>query len=711
MVMIPKFTPELLISTPLRGPAVPNHDGTLALFSQSTHEPGGKTTKEYRVLSIHTGESKHLISEEKARDVHWIGDGTNTIIYLSHGSNGYTWIKTVDADSDSAEPLVIDFVEAPVQHLKLKALKDGSIAFVVAGLADAEHHLYNEESDRRLHTARVTESCSPRLWNSYSKPQSHVLWYTNLVKEDGSWKINKPLRNGLRGTNLTTPLALGGPEDATDEFDVSQEGIIFAATEKNVSDPRRSLLSNIWHLAVQSFCEDSAQGPSKILLQTEIHPQSTNDQGYCSRPVFSPDGSMIAFLRSSYERPLDKSIWLKHADSRSAIDVSLMITGRPCSLLPHGFSFAPDGHALYIQAPNSGRTSLYRLDLLPNAEPRLLSRKGSVSAYHTLRQEDDNFGKLLVTGSSFVEPWFYQVIDTSLSSEPTPPCDVSRASQHIALGLSQKQVSEIYFEGVGDYFVQAWVIKPRDFDPGKKRYPLCLLVHDGPNGHWKDAWDTQWNHAAWAEQGYVVVAPNITGSQGFGLNMAEAIQDNWGGHPYDDLVNCLENVKDMPGIDMDNAVAAGSGYGGYMMNWIQGHELGRRSLTTIFRLHQTNTLPDLLHEFGGTPFLWNNFDGLERYNPARPDLLKNWKTPMLVAHSDGDFGRPVTEGLGAYHTLKALGTPARFLSFADEGQVLVRGENLLEWYRQVFAWVNKWSGVAARGSGSRAGSRASSLFS
>ncbi|KAF3020633.1 hypothetical protein E8E14_012000 [Neopestalotiopsis sp. 37M] len=663
MVMIPKFTPELLISTPLRGPAVPNHDGTLALFSQSTHEPGGKTTKEYRVLPIHTGESKHLISEEKARDVQWIGDGTNTIIYLSQGSNGYTWIKTVDADSDSAEPLVIDFVEAPVQHLKLKTLEDGSIAFVVAGLADAEHHLYNEESDRRLHTARVTESCSPRLWNSYSKPQSHVLWYTNLVKEDGSWKINKPLRNVLRGTNLTAPLALGGPEDSTNEFDVSQDGIIFAAAEKNVSDPRKSRLSNIWHLAVQSFCEDSAQGPSKILLQTEIHPQSTNDQGYCSRPVFSPDGSMIAFLRSSYERPLDKSIWLKHADSRSAIDVSLMITGRPCSLIPHGFSFAPDGHALYIQAPNSGRASLYRLDLLPNAEPRLLSQKGSVSAYHTLQQEDDSFGKLLVTGSSFVEPWFYQVIDTSLNPEPTPPCDVSRASQHIALGLSQKQVSEIYFEGAGDYFVQAWVIKPRDFDP--------------------------------------------------------AIQDNWGGHPYDDLVNCLENVKDMPGIDMDNAVAAGSGYGGYMMNWIQGHELGRRFKSLIchhgvFHLPsyplQTNALPDLLHEFGGTPFLWNNFDGLERYNPARPDLLKNWKTPMLLAHSDGDFGRPVTEGLGAYHTLKALGTPARFLSFADEGQFIVRGENLLEWYRQVFAWANKWSGVAARGSGSRAGSRASSLF-
>lgn len=30
----------------------------------------------------------------------------------------------------------------------------------------------------------------------------------------------------------------------------------------------------------------------------------------------------------------------------------------------------------------------------------------------------------------------------------------------------------------------------------------------------------QWNPVVWAEQGYVVVTPNITGSQGWGLDMA-----------------------------------------------------------------------------------------------------------------------------------------------------------------------------------------------
>lgn len=78
---------------------------------------------------------------------------------------------------------------------------------------------------------------------------------------------------------------------------------------------------------------------------------------------------------------------------------------------------------------------------------------------------------------------------------------------------------------------------------------------------------------------------------GYGHTSLEAaVKDNWGGRPYDDLVNCLKHIKDMPGIDMENAVAAGGNYGGYMMNWIQGHELGRH-VSHIY-LHVTQSSAD-----------------------------------------------------------------------------------------------------------------------
>lgn len=58
--------------------------------------------------------------------------------------------------------------------------------------------------------------------------------------------------------------------------------------------------------------------------------------------------------------------------------------------------------------------------------------------------------------------------------------------------------------------------------------------------------------------------------------MDAGIRNNWGGRPFNDLINCLDFVKNIPGVDVENAVAAGNSYGGYMMNWMQGHPLGRR---------------------------------------------------------------------------------------------------------------------------------------
>ncbi|KAH8205572.1 hypothetical protein TruAng_000278 [Truncatella angustata] len=704
MVVVPKFTPELLVALPQRGPAVPNHDGTLALFSQSTHEVGGKTSTEYRVLHIGTGKTEQLIADEKARDVVWLGNGTNTVLYLSQREEGYTWIKTIDADTPAAEPSIVDFIEAPVKSLKVMALKNGSIAFVVAGLADVKGILYNKENDKKPHTARVTDNWNPRIWDSYPESQHSTLWYTSLVREDGDWKLNKPLKNVLRDTTLTAPPFMYEPGDRRKEFDISDRGIIFSATEQNVNHPRNARLTSIYHLPLSSFSDASTSGPLKICLQQDVHPQSTTGDGHCSQPRFSPNGTMIAFLRSSFEKPSEKSIWIKHVESCSAIDVCAMVTGKSWGLKPACFEFALDGHSVYIQAKDSGRVALFKLNLLPNACPQIIFRNGSVSAYHQFRPEDGSTTKLLVTSSSFVEPWICQIIDSCPMIE-SDPWIVSKTSKLNNIGLSPKQVSEIYFEGTADYFVHAWVIKPRDFDPSKKKYPLCLQVHGGPNDSWDDEWNAWWNLLVWAEQGYIVVAPNITGSDGFGLGMAEAIQDNWGGRPYDDLVNCLEHIKHMPGIDMDNAVAAGGSWGGYMMNWIQGQDLGRRFKALVCHdgifhlptfLLQTDALPQFYREFGGPPFIWSNFDGLERYNPARPDLLQNWKTPMLVVHSDKDYRCPITEGLAAFHTLKALGTPTRFLSFPDENHVVSREENVLEWNRQVFAWINEWSGIATR---------------
>ena len=98
-------------------------------------------------------------------------------------------------------------------------------------------------------------------------------------------------------------------------------------------------------------------------------------------------------------------------------------------------------------------------------------------------------------------------------------------------------------------------------------------------------------------------------------------------------------------------------------------------------------------QWGKSPYLWEDPAGLEKWSPARSDLLGNWQTPMLVVHSDGDYRCPITEGLAAHNACQALGTPSRFVNFPDENHFVAKEENSLAWHREVFRWLNHWSGI------------------
>lgn len=166
MVIVPKFTPEILISAPRRAPAVPNRHGTLALFAQSTHTIGEeKTLKEVRVMKVESGESQQLTADEKVHDFVWFPDSSSStsVVWLKKGDDGVTSIEMVDAAKPSEPAVKLDVIEAPMDNLKLKALKDGSVAFVVTGLADDDGELYNPEKHKKLSSIRIHDEYDVRI--------------------------------------------------------------------------------------------------------------------------------------------------------------------------------------------------------------------------------------------------------------------------------------------------------------------------------------------------------------------------------------------------------------------------------------------------------------------------------------------------------------------------------------------------------------------
>lgn len=207
--------------------------------------------------------------------------------------------------------------------------------------------------------------------------------------------------------------------------------------------------------------------------------------------------------------------------------------------------------------------------------------------------------------------------------------------------------------------------------------------------------------AAWAEQGYVTILPNISGSTGYGLSFAQRTNNQWGGKPYEDLVNLMSYLEDVSYLDQSKAVLVGASYGAYMVSWMLGHDIAKKFCCAIWQdgifdipsfMLQTDSPTDNASFGGRPPYIWENQKNLDKYNPARPELLKNWgenAPPTLVVHNEMDYRCPITQGLAVFQTLQAQGVPSQFLTFEDEGHLITKPDNLLFWHETVWSWMKK----------------------
>jgi dipeptidyl aminopeptidase/acylaminoacyl peptidase len=170
-------------------------------------------------------------------------------------------------------------------------------------------------------------------------------------------------------------------------------------------------------------------------------------------------------------------------------------------------------------------------------------------------------GALFVSSNSLIDNSLWYTVDPSGDEEAVMETISSNSANGNKFGLSSSQISDFWFVGqLQD--IHALVVKPSNFKETEK-YPLAFLIHGGPEGSWTNSWSSRWNPAVFAEQGYVVVLPNPTGSTGYGQTLTDSIQNEWGGLPYDDLVRCFEFIEQkLDYVDTDRAVGLGASYGG-----------------------------------------------------------------------------------------------------------------------------------------------------
>ncbi len=269
--------------------------------------------------------------------------------------------------------------------------------------------------------------------------------------------------------------------------------------------------------------------------------------------------------------------------------------------------------------------------------------------------------------------------------------------------LSQVAMSPLepfWFTGAHGDKVEGFLVKPPNFDAAKK-YPVKFLIHGGPQGAWGDDWSYRWNPELFASpttatpSGYVVVMINFHGSTGYGQKFIDAINGDWGGAPFEDLMKGLDYAEQTyPFIDKNRECALGASYGGYMANWVLGHTDRFKCIVThdgMFNAESawgdTEELWFNDWEFKGTPY--TNRELYRKWSPH--EYATNFKTPTLVVHGQKDYRLDVSQGFDLFTTLQMEGVPSEMLYFPDEGHWVLKPQNSQLWYKTVNDWVDRWT--------------------
>lgn len=98
-----KFTPEAMLSAPRRGTALPNSEGTLALYTLSTHSfKSHKNAHGLYVMDLSNGSSWLFSNSSAIGEATWLGDG-NTILWTVSEEDGTMSLLVGDATTPSAK--------------------------------------------------------------------------------------------------------------------------------------------------------------------------------------------------------------------------------------------------------------------------------------------------------------------------------------------------------------------------------------------------------------------------------------------------------------------------------------------------------------------------------------------------------------------------------------------------------------------------------
>jgi dipeptidyl aminopeptidase/acylaminoacyl peptidase len=418
----------------------------------------------------------------------------------------------------------------------------------------------------------------------------------------------------------------------------------------------------------------------------------------------SRDGRRIAFIGTLHGNPVrsysQPDLWVVDAAAGATprnltagydFDIGGGIGGDQAA--PRGENRKPivwanDGESLVVVSAENGSANLKRISIATGKVEPLTDAAQDVMAYSASR-DGSKMAVSISTPTNVGDIFVIPAADAARGAR-----QLTHINQPLFDEIAQSQPEEIWYTTFDGRKIQGWVLKPPDFDGGRK-YPMILEIHGGPHSAYGNTYTHEF---MWmAAKGYVVLYTNPRGSTSYGQDFGNIIQYHYPGDDYKDLMAGVDEVVKRGYVDPTRLGVTGGSGGGLLTNW---------TITQTQRFKAAVAQRDIADWYG----FWFTAD-FTQFQPtwfrkapwddpadfaARSPIthVANVTTPLMLVLGDADFRTPPADGGEMmFRALKYRKVPTVMVRFPRENHELSRsGEpwHRVERLRHIVGWMDQW---------------------
>ena len=488
-------------------------------------------------------------------------------------------------------------------------------------------------------------------------------------QEDGVGFIDKSREHlyvfdlATRKADILTP---GQFNESLPAWSPDSKNIAFVSKRGEKSDRNNNW--DLYTIAAQS-------GAKARQLTTFEGPDSNPDWG--SRPAWSPDGKSIAYLQGGSPKLIEYAVYhLAVIPAEGGTPRLLTSTLDRNVVKPR---FTTDGKSILFLIEDDGNVHLAKIPVAGGKIERLLAGRRNVSTFDLGR--DDKIALLSSTPQEPNEVFAFNGKDLR---------PLSHQNDKLLTQLNLATTDEISFKSKDGTEIHGFLVKPPNFQPGKK-YPTLLMLHGGPVGQFTNQFMFNWQ--LFATRGYVVIAVNPRGSSGRGEAFSKAIYADWGNKDAQDIIAGV-NYAIATGIaDPLRLGIGGWSYGGMLTNYTIAQDtrfkaaVSGASASNILATYGTDEYIYDYEQELGVP--WKNLDTWLRI--SFPFLhADRIVTPTLFMGGDKDVSVPLHNSEQMYQALKSLGIDTQLVVYPGQSHGISKPSYQRDVLERHLAWYDKY---------------------